>query len=129
MSAFATFRLVQTRPTTEHIYVNEEEIHGVRHCEISYDPNELPRVHLELSPTMSEIKHDSIISSTFDIMTFTELIGSLKFVCNIDNSIRDMLVNSIYNTLTNLEDKKVCNYDKANAIIDGILEVGHCSDI
>ena len=129
MSAFATFRLIQTKPTTEHIYVNEEEIHGVRHCEISYDPQELPRVHLELSPTRSEIKHDSIISSTFDIMTFTELIGSLKFVCNIDNSIRDMLVNSIYNTLTNLEDKKVCNYDKANAIIDGILEVGHCSDI
>lgn len=129
MSAFATFRLVQTEPTKEHVYVNEEEIHGVRHCEISYDPNELPRVHLELSPTRSEIKHDSIISSTFDIMTFTELIGSLKFVCNIDNSLRDMLVKSIYNTLTDLEDKKVCNYDKANAIIDRILEVGHCSDI
>lgn len=128
MSAFATFRLVQTKPTEEHIFVNEEEIHGVRHCEISYEPNELPRVHLELSPTMSEIKHDSIISSTFDIMTFTELIGSLKFVCNIDNSLRDMLVKSIYNTLTDLDDKKVCNYDKANTILDGILEVAECLD-
>lgn len=129
MSAFATFRLVQTKPTTEHIFVNEEEIHGVRHCEISYEPNELPKVHLELSPTMSEIKHDSIISSTFDIMTFKESIEVLRFMCKIDDAYRDILIKSVYSTLTDLEDKNVCNYDRANAIIDGILEVGHCSDI
>lgn len=129
MSAFATFRLVQTKPTEEHIFVNEEEIHGVRHCEISYDPNELPRVHLELSPTMSEIKHDSIISSTFDIATFTDALDTMRFMCKIDDTYRDILIKCVYSILTDLEDKKVCNFDKANAIIDGILEVGHCSDI
>lgn len=129
MSAFATFRLVQTKPTTEHIYVNEEEIHGIRHCEISYEPNELPRVHLELSPTRSEIKHDSIISSTFDIATFTDALDAIRFMCKIDDTYRDILIKSIYSTLTDLDGKKVCNYDRANAIVDGILEVAHCSDI
>ena len=116
---------IKGHPGRYKVYLNGEEISGVRSADIHYGVDELPELILNIYPGESNLEGLRRIGVEIEAESVREAIKCLQFTMKLDDDFRHGVIASTKSVIDEIRDKNqtdvINDYDLARAIVDRIF--------
>ena len=116
---------IKGHPGRYQVYLDDEEINGVRSADIYYGVDRLPELILNIIPNEADLNGLCRIGVEIEAESVREAIKCLQFTMKLDDDFRKGVIASTKSVIDEIRDKNqtdvINDYDLASAIVDRIF--------